>query len=422
MGEPLNTQQAIREYLLGRVSDEATLAGLEDRLFTDEEFCSEVALAEDDLINEYVFDRLDEADELSFRATLAGNSERRFKVELTQALRERALATNARTAEDKPSFLGSLMLFFRQPQYAGAFALLLIAVVAGIVFFTRPGNQDQLAELRSVYQKARPTESRISEFSYAPLPQLRGAPEPADQKRLRLIELKLIEATEKNPNAQTYHALGIFKLTQRQYPEAIKEFQSALKLDDKNARVHNDLGSAHFELARAAKEKNLAELAQSLEEFTRATELDPNLLEALFNKSLALQEFGTMPRQARESWNLYLQKDPSSPWAEEARKNLARIKTEQSMFKSDADVLADFLAAYRNHDYDRAQKIHNETKGLLGSVTVPLQLSKRYLIARQGGNEVEAKESLEAMTYVGRYEQEQHAEFFFRNYPRTTRA
>jgi tetratricopeptide (TPR) repeat protein len=416
MGEALKSQRTVREYLLGRISEESTLAGLEDLLFTDEEFCSEVALAEDELINEYVFGLLDDTDAQSFRATLAANPERGFKLELTQALREKALARNLTTIPDKPSFLASLIRLFRQPQYAGALALLLIAVVLAAVYFSRRGNPDELAELHSIYQKARPTEARISDFSYAPLPQLRGAPEPADQKRLRLMEIKLIEATEKDPNAQAHHALGVFDLTQQKYPEAVKEFLSALKFDDQNARIHNDLGSAHFQLAKnSGQKKDFVELAQSLEEFTKATELDGNLLEALFNKSLALQEFGTMPRQARESWTLYLQKDPSSQWAEEARKNLARLKSEQTLFKSDEDVLADFLAAYRDRDYERAQEIHNETKGLLKGSMVSLQLSRRYLIAKQSGRESEAKENIEAMTYLGRYEQEQHAEFFFRN-------
>ncbi len=47
MAESLQNENTIREYLLGRVSDETTLEGIEELLFTDEEFCSEVALAED---------------------------------------------------------------------------------------------------------------------------------------------------------------------------------------------------------------------------------------------------------------------------------------------------------------------------------------------------------------------------------------
>lgn len=413
MGESLPTEATVREYLLGRVSDETTLAGLEDLLFTDEEFCSQVALAEDGLINEYVFGSLNDADAESFRATLASNPERSFRLKLTQGLRAKALTRSVKAADERPSFLASLKAFFHQPQYVGAFAILLIAAVSLVVYFSRKENPDQLAELRSIYQQSRPTETRISEFGYAPLSQLRGAPEPAEKNRLRRIENSLIEATEKMSNAQTRHALGVFYLTQQKYPDAIREFESVLKFADKSARVYNDLGAAHFELSKTvAKEKKLEELAQSLEEFTTATELDSNFLEALFNKSLALQELG-LPREATQSWKLYLQKDPSSPWADEARKNLATIESEQTLFKTDEQVLSDFLTTYRNHDEARAQKIHNETKGLLKGATVPLQLSRRYLMAKQRGDEAEAKESIEALTHIGNFEQAQNGDSFF---------
>lgn len=415
MVNPLTTVETVREYLLGRVSDETTLEGIEELLFTNEEFCSQVALADDEIINDYVRGRLNHADAESFRATLPADAERRFKLEMAQALRERALAKDLKTTERKPSFFGSIILFFRQPMYAGAFAVLLIAAVVLAVYLTKRGSGDELAELRSIYRQSRPTETRISEFGYAPLTQLRGAPEPVETNRLRRIENNLIEATENNPNGQTHHALGVFYLTQQEYPKAIKEFEAAIKFGD-NAKIHNDLGAAHFEQAKSEpKDKRLEDLAQSLEEFTKATKLDGNLLEALFNKSLALQEMGTMPREAKESWTLYLQKDSSSAWADEARKNLARLESQQTLIKKDEQILADFLTAYRAHDDTRAQTIHDETKGLLRVPALPLQLSRRYLIARQRGDQAEAKESLEAMTFIGSFEQAHHSEFFFLN-------
>jgi tetratricopeptide (TPR) repeat protein len=414
MSESFKSEKMIRDYLLGRVSDETTLEGIEELLFTDEEFCSQVALVEDGIINDYVFGNLDEADAAGFRATLAGNPERRFKLELTQALREKALAKNVKAAEASPSFFSSLTAFFRQPKYVATFAVLLVAVLISAIYFTRSGSSpDELAELRAIYQQERPTETRISEFAYAPLAQLRGAPESGEKNRLRRIENSLIEATEKTPNAQSHHSLGVFYLTQQKYTDAVKEFESALKFADKSAKIHNDLGAAYFELAKTStQEKKLEELANSLEEFTKATELDGNLLEALFNKSLALQEL-RLPREARESWTLYLQKDASSPWAEEARKHLTRIGNEQTRIKTDEQVLGDFLTAYRNRDEARSRKIHNETKGLLRGATVPLQLSRRYLLAKQRGDEAEAQESIEALTFIGSFEQAQHSEFFF---------
>jgi tetratricopeptide (TPR) repeat protein len=415
MGESFKSEQTIREYLLGRVSDDTTLEGLEELLFTDEEFCTQVALAEDEIINDYVLGHLDEADAASFQATLAGDPERRFKLELTQALRDKALARNVKVAEDTPSFFASLKAFFRQPKYSAAFAVLLITVLVSAIYFTRRSSPDELAELRAIYQQERPTETRIAEFGYAPLAQLRGASESRERNRLRRIENSLIEATEKTPNARTHHSLGVFFLTQQKYMDAIKEFESALKFADQDAKIHNDLGAAYFGLAKtSAPEKKLEALANSLEEFTMATELDGNLLEALFNKSLALQELG-LPRQAKESWTLYLQKDASSPWAEEARRNLTRIGDEQTHFKTDEQVLEDFLTAYRNQDDARAQKIHHDTKGLLRGAAVPLQLSRRYLLAKQRGLEAEARESIEALTYIGSFERAQNSEFFFLN-------
>ncbi len=413
MGEYRKTEETMREYLLGRVSDETALEGIEDLLFTDEEFCSTAALMEDSLINDYVLGRLDGRDAESFRATLAGNPERRFKLELTQALSEKALARRVRLMEERPSFFDSIEAFFSQPKYLGAFAVLLIAAVSLTLYFTGKSKPDQLAELRSIYQKARPTETRISKFGYAPLEQLRGAPEPGERNRLRRIENSLSEAAEKAPNARTHHALGVFYLTQQKYPEAIKEFASALKFNGEDGRIHNDLGAAHFELSKTgAKEKKFEELALSLEEFTKAAELDGNLLEALFNKSLALQEM-RLPREAKESWELYLRKDPSSPWAEEARKNLARPESERSLFKTDEQVLTDFLIARRNHDDRRSQKIHDDTKGFLTGPAVPHQLSRRFLLARLHGNDAEAKESIEALNFIGSFEQARSGDLFF---------
>jgi CHAT domain-containing protein len=410
MGPSLKSEETIRDYLLGRVSDETTLEGLEELLFTDEDFCSEVELAEDALINDYVFGVLSDADTESFSATLEDNPERRFKVDLTRRLQEKARARSSQVADERPSFLSSLAFLFHQPAYAGAFAVLLIAAVALVVYFSRRPSSDDLAELRTIYRQARPTETRISEFDYAPFSQLRGAPAPSETNRLRRIENNLIESTEKSASPQAHHALGIFYLTQRDYRKALTELESAARLADSDARIHNDLGSAHFELAM--NERKLEDLNQSLEEFTKATELDGNLLPAIFNKSLALQQLG-LTREARASWEDYLRKDPSSPWADEARKNLAGLEGLQSLDKPASQVLLDFLAAYRDGDAARAQKIHNETKGLLRDVTVPIQLSRRYLMARQSNNEAEATESIEALRFIGTFEKAQNGESFF---------
>ena len=125
MGESLKSEKTIRDYLLGRVSDETILEGIEELLFTEEEYCSQVALEEDGLINDYVLGRLNDTDADSFRKTLELNPERRFKLMLTEGLRERALARNPKTVEDRPSFFGSLFTsvvsWFHQPRLCRRF-------------------------------------------------------------------------------------------------------------------------------------------------------------------------------------------------------------------------------------------------------------------------------------------------------------
>jgi CHAT domain-containing protein len=407
-----NNEETVREYLLGRISDEATLEAVENLLFSDQEFCAQVELAEEDLINDYVMGRLNTDEAENFRATFPGNRERHFKVKLTEGLREQALARKLKSDEGKPSFFASAIAFLRQPKYAIAFAVLVVAGVTLLLYFNRQPRTDDLAELRRIYEQSRPTQSRISAFAYAPLSQLRGPLDAREENRLRRIENNLIDATEKDSNARSHHALGVFRLTQQKYPEAIKEFETALKFAPNDAQIHNDLGVAHFELAKSVdREKKYPELARSLEEFTKATQLDPNLLEALFNKSLTYQELET-PREAKESWNLYLQKDPSSPWANEARKNLVQLEAQSSVKEPD-QILSDFLTAFRNNDDASAQKIHNQTKGPLNIATVPLQLARRYLAARQKGHQANAKEYIEALRYIGEFEQAKNGDSFF---------
>nr|MCU0240612.1 tetratricopeptide repeat protein [Pyrinomonadaceae bacterium] len=312
MEKSLNNLETIREYLLGRISDEKMLEGIEELLFTNDDFCNKAELVEDELINDFVYGKLVGKDLSDFEKTLRNNSERRLKTQVTQQLK---VKTQTQQTKQKSSFFESISAFFKQPIYAGSFALLLIACLVGGIFLMRQNKSDELA---SIYQKERPNEARISDFDYAPLNITRGGNEENTNKnKLEEIKLERLKAVNSNPNAKNYHSLGVFYLTQRNYKEAIENLEKAVKLDDKNSKYHNDLGTAYFEFGKLEKENKLLNIAKANESFSKAFEQNPNSLEALFNKSLALQELN-LPRQAKESWELYLGKDASSKWADEA--------------------------------------------------------------------------------------------------------
>src|SRR5207244_12377154 len=153
---------------------------------------------------------------------------------------------------------------------------------------------------------------------YAPYVTTRGpGNERIDQNQLRLAELTLLEASTKNPTPAVHHALGKVYLTKKQFDDAIKEFEEALKGDTKNAQLYSDLGAAWLEKGRIDLEKaranskdpsggtGLEELGRSQENLGKALELNPNLLEAHFNRALCRQ-YLMLSQQAEEDWHEYL--------------------------------------------------------------------------------------------------------------------
>src|ERR1044072_9118023 len=125
MGEPIKSKGTVRDYLLRRITDEATLEAIEERMFTDAQFCDEVALAEDGLINDYVRGKLSVADSESFAETLKTDPERRRQTSFTQEIRNRALAAGAARKVERPSFFASITTLLRRPQYAAALVILI---------------------------------------------------------------------------------------------------------------------------------------------------------------------------------------------------------------------------------------------------------------------------------------------------------
>lgn len=409
MGNILN-KETIKAYLLGRISEEKTLAGIEEALFFDDEFAASVELAEDEIINDYVLGNLTDEDRESAENFFFKNSERQFKLKLTTELKNKA----AVAAAEKPAFFETLKAFFRQPAYVGAFAVLLFVAIGLAVFLSRSPEPSELAELRDIYKTDRPVETRISEFGHAPLNTTRGENEDKENKsKLRRIELSLQEAVEKNPTAENHRVLGIFHLTQRDFADAAGELERAWQLDDKNAKIANDLGSAYLEMARTARDDRKRLLGEALEKFRRATELDPNLLEALFNKSLCLQEI-PLYNEAKESWNSYLEKDPNSDWAQEARKKLESLEELKKTSKTKEQVLEDFLNAFRGGESERefAWKINLQTKEMLTEVWLPGQLTRRFLEAKRNKRQSEATESIDALNFIGERERTMNADFF----------
>ena len=249
-------------------------------------------------------------------------------------------------------------------QYLAIAAVVLVAL--GIGFFVwrslRPQSQSDLdrglVAFQAAYRDERPVAVRLSSLNYAPLPNQRGGAPKVNELQLDLAEASLLKAISDNPNAAApHHALGQCYVAQHQFEKALRELKAALALDPQNAKIHSDLGAALLEQGVIQQSgpdrgKEFETFGESQQHLDKAIELNPSLLDAYFNRAL-LRQHMSPGIQAITGWLEYLQKDSTSPWADEARRNLANIEAEHGSLRTIRDDVKDLLQA-RNEGNDEA--------------------------------------------------------------------
>lgn len=109
---------------------------------------------------------------------------------------------------------------------------------------------------------------------------------------------------------------------------AIERLSAARALTRDPVPVLVDLSAAH--LVRADRTQNPYDVWQGLEYALEAVEYEPNNLPALFNAALAAEAL-PLREVAVERWNLYLDADSTSPWANEARDRRDSLLTADSL-------------------------------------------------------------------------------------------
>ena len=424
MKENLESLHTIKKYLLGDLRDEAELRRIEERILLSDDFNETLLIAEDDLIEEYLDDGLTKADRERFNRFFCVSPERRKKIQLIGNLRKYAAQSasqkSGRAAREKhPSFFHQLFHPLGGLRLA-AFALILCGIGFGVwrIGFYESDTDQGLARLRAVYISERPFESRLSSFNYAPFSSTRGNNNPTAETVARDgAERKLLDAAQNEPGAKSFHALGNYYLTEKQFEKAFAQYDSALKLDANNARLHNDYGVALLEKAKQTSTteepgKRLENLSRAYGYFTKAVELNGSLLEAFFNKAVTLQQMN-QPEQTRKAWRDYLEKDASSPWADEARKNLQRLEAQGSSAKTPPQVLQDFLIAYERRDEERAWQIVSQTREMITDTMVFFQLTRNFLAGDAADQTEQSEKFLAAMQFVGKLEKEKAGDLYF---------
>jgi tetratricopeptide (TPR) repeat protein len=291
-----------------------------------------------------------------------------------------------------------------------AAALMVLGLALGIwrgVFSQSEVDRGDAALARA-YSAERPIEARLSRLRYAPMGNTRGGPAKVDEISLTLAERILLSEVAEHPGPKAHHALGRYYLTQQKFDKAIDQMIIAATDDQQNAQLQSDLGAALLEKGSADRSNaesgaSLEDFGRSLEHLNKALSLDDSLLEALFNLALCHQ-YMLLNQQAREGWQKYLEHDPNSSWAEEARRNLNELKERKpTTSQSKEEVLRQLLNACDNRQAESAWKLVIENTEAITGRLLWWQLVGAFSDSSVNGLPArpESDRILNALKYVG---------------------
>ncbi len=426
MNKILNDDAPLRRYLLG-LSAPGEEPRVEERLITDDDYFEHLEIVEDDLIDEYARGELSAHEREQFKNHFLVTPERRSKLRLAQTLIEH-VNRSVPVADPSPGLLDRLRRFLPPiPVMGGALAAMVVAVMGIYWMIYQSDFRKGLRSLNEAYSQGRPLESRISALSYASYSVTRGGEDKlAGKNKLALDRAARIflDLVSEKPNPESYHAAGRYYLTQKNYDNAIEQFNSALNADkdkpkldgEQKAQVLSDYAVALMEQAKSVKAKDPVKyelgMAESRERLHEALKLDEDSPEAMFNLGLWLQQ-RRLWRQAEEAWNRYLEKDPSSPWVEEAKRNRTTAIEEagKRVSLTPQELLRDFLAAYRANDKPRAWSVLSQNREPITGRMVWWQLTEAFLDAADKNRSDQVNDWLQALFFAGKLELEKGDRF-----------
>src|SRR5262249_53972305 len=409
-------EDQIRRYLLGAATPDE-VEQVETDLLRGEENVELLLLIEDELITDYALGALEQRERELLEENFFSTPDRRERLMIARELVKQVSAygklgtaeeiEEARTGDrlwGTPPTWEWMIATLRSGQISWEMAVdasLLVGVGLGIWSLRQGYRKTEvdarlekgMVALNQAYSERRLVKARITELHYAPFRETRGGPEADGEQagidlpsRRRAFDL-LDDAVRDNQTAgaagaagatgspeaaaAAHHAMGRFHLARKNFDDAIAEFEAALKTAPNDARVHSDLGAALMEksdleaLGKSGRDPRT--LDRSLEHLNRAIELDSSLLEPLFNRALLRQNLRQL-FQAKEDWDNYLKKDATSPWAEEARRNLKLIEERnKKVSQREEGLFVAFQQARQAGDEEQVWSVFSRSHFLLGN-------------------------------------------------------
>ena len=139
---------------------------------------------------------------------------------------------------------------------------------------------------------------------------------------LRVAAIALEKRAQESTDAFNVNAFGIAQLFTGRTAPAVSTLERAMRLAPRDARLSSDLAAGY--LVRAGETKQIEDVARAVGHAKQAADLDPRLAEAGFNLALSLEHL-SLRHEAKRAWQAYLDLDPRSAWAREARARIERL-------------------------------------------------------------------------------------------------
>ena len=216
-------------------------------------------------------------------------------------------------------------------------ALLAAALAATVVLLVRitflssrqpaTASRPELAGLvaAAAHEPTRLVEGRLTGgFAYKPPPvPTRGAGARNVSPEVKIAAAQIEQGAKRRESAASDAALGTSYLAVGNVDNAVDYLETAVQEHPDDARYQNDLSVAY--IARATAAGRADDWPKALAAAERAAARDPHLVEACFNRALALEGM-TLASDAADAWTACAQADAGSPWATEARARAKAIR------------------------------------------------------------------------------------------------
>lgn len=184
------------------------------------------------------------------------------------------------------------------------------------------GEMAALVEAAAAY---RPFEGRLTGgFKFAPVTASRSTRVGDAPPDVRIATAALEKAVGADPSPARRAAFARGAVLTGDLDRAVSELGTLLRDDGGNGSLWTDLSAALLAQATRQPGQRLELAARALDAAERATELQPTLAEAWFNRALALEALSQVGA-ARQAWSEYLTHESDEHWLDEGQRRLRRL-------------------------------------------------------------------------------------------------